>query len=100
MRYVAFTTLFTLDDAAVTATSDLLGVRVLPNKDPHGAIADFNDALTSARRRGAMDDEDATGLFRIDLVSVYYQPVVSRLRLHDQRLATDVLPIQQWVRDC
>ncbi|KAK3273502.1 hypothetical protein CYMTET_18265 [Cymbomonas tetramitiformis] len=62
-------------DAPFQATSDLIGVRVLPNKDPHGAFADFNDALTSARRRGTMDDEDVNGLFIIAaLDSVYYVP--------------------------
>ncbi|KAK3248258.1 hypothetical protein CYMTET_42269 [Cymbomonas tetramitiformis] len=51
---VAFATLFTLDDATATTCSGCA-------KDPHGAIADFNDALKSARRRATMDDEDAKG---------------------------------------
>ncbi|KAK3290085.1 hypothetical protein CYMTET_2553 [Cymbomonas tetramitiformis] len=39
---VAFTSLFTLDAATETRTSDLLGVEVLANEDPQDAIADFN----------------------------------------------------------
>ncbi|KAK3236342.1 hypothetical protein CYMTET_53514 [Cymbomonas tetramitiformis] len=39
-------------DAPFQATSDLLGVRVFPTRTrTQVAIADFNDALTSARRR-------------------------------------------------
>ncbi|KAK3239102.1 hypothetical protein CYMTET_50940 [Cymbomonas tetramitiformis] len=70
-------------------------MRVLAGKEPQGAIADFNDALKSARRRATMDDEDVKGLLIAALNTVYYQPVVSCLLLHDQRLATDLLTIQR-----
>ncbi|KAK3270615.1 hypothetical protein CYMTET_20995 [Cymbomonas tetramitiformis] len=62
-------------DAPFQATSNLLGVRVVANKDPQSAIADFNDALKSAWRRATMDDEDVKGLFIAALDTVYYLPV-------------------------
>ncbi|KAK3246678.1 hypothetical protein CYMTET_43797 [Cymbomonas tetramitiformis] len=80
---MAFTTLFTLDDAAVAdgkrvllefarrllhtdapfqGTSGLLSMNVLANEDPQEAIADFNGVLTAARRRDTFDDDEVAGV--------------------------------------
>ncbi|KAK3264800.1 hypothetical protein CYMTET_26478 [Cymbomonas tetramitiformis] len=37
------------DDPRFQRTSDLMAVRVVPDKDPHDAISDFNAALAAAR---------------------------------------------------
>ncbi|KAK3265897.1 hypothetical protein CYMTET_25451 [Cymbomonas tetramitiformis] len=54
--------------------------------------------LTKARRRGGegktMYDSPYTSS------ETFYQPVVSRLLLHDQRAAHDLYTIQQWVHEC
>ncbi|KAK3287268.1 hypothetical protein CYMTET_5215 [Cymbomonas tetramitiformis] len=79
----------------------MLGVhRVLANVDPHDAISDFNAALKAARARSTLDEEDVKSLFIHALDWVFYQPVVARLLLHDQRAAHDLFTIQQWVREC
>ncbi|KAK3271205.1 hypothetical protein CYMTET_20433 [Cymbomonas tetramitiformis] len=76
--------------------SDMLGVRIAAGIDPHDAIGDFNAALKAARTRATLLDEDVKALFIKALDSTFYQPVVSRLLLHDQRAAHDLLNIQQW----
>ncbi|KAK3241312.1 hypothetical protein CYMTET_48905 [Cymbomonas tetramitiformis] len=63
-------------------------------------IEDFNAALKAARTRATLLDEDVKSLFIKALDTTFYQPVVSRLLLHDQRAAHDLLTIQQWVREC
>ncbi|KAK3274998.1 hypothetical protein CYMTET_16849 [Cymbomonas tetramitiformis] len=78
----------------------MLGVRIFAGVDPHDAIGDFNAALKAARTRATLLDEDVKALFIKALETVFYQPVVSRLLLHDQRAAHDLLTIQQWVREC
>ncbi|KAK3250837.1 hypothetical protein CYMTET_39804 [Cymbomonas tetramitiformis] len=78
----------------------MLGVRVIANVDPHDAISDFSAALETARTRSTLNEEDAKFLFIQALDRTFYQPVVSRLLLHDQRVAHDLLTIQQWVREC
>ncbi|KAK3272079.1 hypothetical protein CYMTET_19601 [Cymbomonas tetramitiformis] len=80
--------------------ADMLGVRVSAGVDPHGPIEDFNAALKAARTRATLLDEDVKSLFIKALDTTFYQPAVSRLLLHDQRAAHDLLTIQQWVREC
>ncbi|KAK3286878.1 hypothetical protein CYMTET_5594 [Cymbomonas tetramitiformis] len=80
--------------------ADMLGVRVSAGVDPHGPIEDFNAALKAARTRATLLDEDVKSLFIKALDTTFYQPVVPRLLLHDQRAAHDLLTIQQWVREC
>ncbi|KAK3264559.1 hypothetical protein CYMTET_26711 [Cymbomonas tetramitiformis] len=80
--------------------ADMLGIRVSAGVDPHDKISDFNAALKAARTRATLHDEDVKALFIKSLDTVFYQPVVSRLLLHDQRAAHDLLTIQQWVREC
>ncbi|KAK3274213.1 hypothetical protein CYMTET_17590 [Cymbomonas tetramitiformis] len=80
--------------------ADMLGVRISAGVDPHDAIGDFYAALKAARTRATLLDEDVKALFTKALDTVFYQPVVSRLLLHDQRAAHDLLTIQQWVREC
>ncbi|KAK3261189.1 hypothetical protein CYMTET_29890 [Cymbomonas tetramitiformis] len=83
---------------------DMLGIRIVAGVDPHDAIGDFNAALKAARTRATLLDEDVKAIF-ITLIlkaldSTFYQPVVSRLLLHDQRAAHNLFTIQQWVREC
>ncbi|KAK3280632.1 hypothetical protein CYMTET_11533 [Cymbomonas tetramitiformis] len=97
-----FASLFALDDAVVvvrveanqsadwleesaTGAADLLGVRFPANTDPQDGIADFNAALTAARRKNTLDDEEVEGQFIKALDTEFYAPVVSRLLMHDQR---------------
>ncbi|KAK3238843.1 hypothetical protein CYMTET_51183 [Cymbomonas tetramitiformis] len=80
--------------------ADMLGVRISVGVDPHGPIEDFNAALKAARTRATLLDEDVKSLFIKALDTTFYQPVVSRLLLHDQRAAHDLLTIQHWVREC
>ncbi|KAK3272189.1 hypothetical protein CYMTET_19498 [Cymbomonas tetramitiformis] len=75
--------------------ADMLSIRISAGVDPHDKIGDFNAALKAARTRATLLDEDVKALF-----ITFYQPVVSRLLLHDQRAAHDLLTIQQWVREC
>ncbi|KAK3270506.1 hypothetical protein CYMTET_21099 [Cymbomonas tetramitiformis] len=77
--------------------SDMLRIRIVAGVDPHDAIGDFNAALKAARTRATLLDEDVKALFIKALDSTFYQPVVSRLLLHDQRAAHDLFTIQQWV---
>ncbi|KAK3251310.1 hypothetical protein CYMTET_39329 [Cymbomonas tetramitiformis] len=42
-----------------SGTRTLLGVRVKANEDPQDAIATFNSALASARRKNTLDDDEA-----------------------------------------
>ncbi|KAK3284399.1 hypothetical protein CYMTET_7947 [Cymbomonas tetramitiformis] len=75
--------------------SDMLSVRVLAGVDPHDAIGDFNAALKAARRRATLLDEDVKALFIKALGQTFYQePVVSRLLLHDQRVAHDLYTVE------
>ncbi|KAK3238657.1 hypothetical protein CYMTET_51345, partial [Cymbomonas tetramitiformis] len=53
--------------------------------DPHDAIGEFNAALKALRTRATLLDEDVKALFIKALDTTFYQPVVSRLLLHDQR---------------
>ncbi|KAK3238879.1 hypothetical protein CYMTET_51148 [Cymbomonas tetramitiformis] len=80
--------------------ADMFAVRIPAGMDPHGPIEDFNAALKAARSRATLMDEDVKSLFIKALDTTFYQPVVSRLLLHDQRAAHDLLTIQQWVREC
>ncbi|KAK3285357.1 hypothetical protein CYMTET_7028 [Cymbomonas tetramitiformis] len=80
--------------------ADMFAVRIVAGVDPHGPIEDFNAALKAARTRSTLQDEDVKSLFIKALDATFYQPVVSRLLLHDQRAAHDLLTIQQWVREC
>ncbi|KAK3236124.1 hypothetical protein CYMTET_53730 [Cymbomonas tetramitiformis] len=80
--------------------ADMFAVRIPAGMDPHGPIEDFNAALKAARTRATLLDEDVKSLFIKALNATFYQPVVSRLLLHDQRAAHDLLTIQQWVRKC
>ncbi|KAK3239573.1 hypothetical protein CYMTET_50510 [Cymbomonas tetramitiformis] len=80
--------------------ADMFAVRIAAGVDPHGPIEDFNAALKAARTRSTLQDEDVKSLFIKALDATFYQPVVSRLLLHDQRAAHDLLTIQQWVREC
>ncbi|KAK3239850.1 hypothetical protein CYMTET_50246 [Cymbomonas tetramitiformis] len=80
--------------------ADMFAVRITAGVDPHGPIEDFNAALKAARTRSTLRDEDVKSLFIKALDATFYQPVVSRLLLHDQRAAHDLLTIQQWVREC
>ncbi|KAK3263441.1 hypothetical protein CYMTET_27751 [Cymbomonas tetramitiformis] len=80
--------------------ADMLSIRISAGVDPHDKIGDFNAALKAARTRATLHDEDVKALFIKSLDTVFYQPVVSRLLLHDQRAAHDLLTIQQWVREC
>ncbi|KAK3277259.1 hypothetical protein CYMTET_14722 [Cymbomonas tetramitiformis] len=69
----------------------MLGVRVMANTDPHADVADFNAALTAARRRSTLDDEDVKGLFIKALDPNYYtqrwsHPVFYRQHHDDFRL--------------
>ncbi|KAK3251793.1 hypothetical protein CYMTET_38882 [Cymbomonas tetramitiformis] len=85
---------------SATGQADMLGIRISAGVDPHDAIGDFNAALKAARTRATLLDEDVKALFIKALDTVSYQPVVSRLLLHDQRAGHDLLTIQQWVREC
>ncbi|KAK3235092.1 hypothetical protein CYMTET_54683 [Cymbomonas tetramitiformis] len=78
----------------------MLSIRISAGVDPHDKIGDFNAALKAARTRATLLDEDVKALFIKALDTNFYQPVVSRLLLHDQRAANDLLTIQQWVREC
>ncbi|KAK3267993.1 hypothetical protein CYMTET_23477 [Cymbomonas tetramitiformis] len=79
----------------------MLGIRIVAGIDPHDAIGDFNATLKAARTRATLlDEEDVKALFIKALDSTFYQPVVPRLLLHDQRAAHDLFTIQQWVREC
>ncbi|KAK3268649.1 hypothetical protein CYMTET_22857 [Cymbomonas tetramitiformis] len=80
--------------------ADMLSIRISAGVDPHDKIGDFNAALKAARTRATLHDEDVKALFIKSLDTVFYQPVVSRLLLHDQRAAHDLLTVQQWVREC
>ncbi|KAK3241854.1 hypothetical protein CYMTET_48419 [Cymbomonas tetramitiformis] len=81
--------------------ADMLSIRISAGVDPHDKIGDFNAALKAARTRATLLDEDVKALFIKSLDTAFYdQPVVSRLLLHDQRAAHDLLTIQQWVREC
>ncbi|KAK3281606.1 hypothetical protein CYMTET_10601 [Cymbomonas tetramitiformis] len=101
---LVFSTLELLIDpnssAADWGHSDMLGARIVAGVDPRDAIGDFNAALKAARTRATLLDEDVKALFIKALDSTFYQPVVSRLLLHDQRAAHDLSTIQQWVREC
>ncbi|KAK3256770.1 hypothetical protein CYMTET_34115 [Cymbomonas tetramitiformis] len=81
-------------------TFELLSVRIERDTDPHEKITVFNNALADVRCRSTVDDEEVKDQFISALDSDYYSPVVSRLLLHDQRAANDLLTIQQWVREC
>ncbi|KAK3269728.1 hypothetical protein CYMTET_21837 [Cymbomonas tetramitiformis] len=74
--------------------ADMLGLRISAGVDPHDKIGDFNAALKAARTRATLLDEDVKALFIKALDTNFYQPVVSRLLLHDQRAAHDLLTIQ------
>ncbi|KAK3279244.1 hypothetical protein CYMTET_12864 [Cymbomonas tetramitiformis] len=89
---IGFAPLFQLDNATLpvrveanNGQSDMLSVRIIAGVDPHDAIGDFNAALKAARTRATLLDEDVKTLFIKALDSTFYQPVVSRLLLHDQR---------------
>ncbi|KAK3232983.1 hypothetical protein CYMTET_56695 [Cymbomonas tetramitiformis] len=74
-------------DSSSTA-SPLDGKRA--DKDPRNAIFDFNAALAAARRRSStLNESGVKALFIKALDQAFYQPLVSRLLLHDQRDATD-----------
>ncbi|KAK3243360.1 hypothetical protein CYMTET_46980 [Cymbomonas tetramitiformis] len=74
--------------------ADMLSIRISAGVDPHDKIGDFNAALKAARTRATLQDEDVKALFIKSLDTVFYQPVVSRLLLHDQRAARhDLLTI-------
>ncbi|KAK3236712.1 hypothetical protein CYMTET_53164 [Cymbomonas tetramitiformis] len=97
---IGFAPLFLLDDATDPArTGRHVGHSYSLGVDPHDAIGDFNAALKAARTRATLLDEDVKALFIKALDTVFYQPVVSRLLLHDQRAAHDLLTIQQWAPD-
>ncbi|KAK3287407.1 hypothetical protein CYMTET_5081 [Cymbomonas tetramitiformis] len=68
--------------------------------DPNEAIMDFNAALAAAKRKNTLDEDDVKGQFIQAMDRDYYSPVVSRLLLHDQRVAETLLAIQQWAREC
>ncbi|KAK3263709.1 hypothetical protein CYMTET_27503, partial [Cymbomonas tetramitiformis] len=120
-----FASLFSLDDATVTAysqdgkrvllefarkllesdtpfqgTAELLSIKFKYGVDPNTAIMDYNAALVSARRKNTLDEDDVKGQFIDALDEDYYRSVTSRLLLHDQRAAVVLLTIQQWVREC
>ncbi|KAK3269914.1 hypothetical protein CYMTET_21662 [Cymbomonas tetramitiformis] len=81
-------------DDPFQGTPDLLDVRVVADKDPHDVISDCNARglpCTTATSR-PYSSKPWTRLL--------YQPVVSRLPLHDQRENTDLLTMQQWAREC
>ncbi|KAK3247549.1 hypothetical protein CYMTET_42954 [Cymbomonas tetramitiformis] len=80
-------------------TADLLAVKI-NQFDPSRAIAAFNAALRSARRKSTLDDMEVKSLFIKSLDPVFYAPVVNRLLLHDQRAAESLATIQQWTREC
>ncbi|KAK3233129.1 hypothetical protein CYMTET_56550 [Cymbomonas tetramitiformis] len=81
--------------------ADLLGVRFPANTDPQDGIADFNAALTAERRKNTLDDEEVKGQsIRSRSTPNTTHPWVSRLLVHDQRAAVDLLVIQQWAREC
>ncbi|KAK3246406.1 hypothetical protein CYMTET_44056, partial [Cymbomonas tetramitiformis] len=90
----------TNSDAPFQGTSDLLGICMVANQDPQASIAYFHAALTAARRRSTLDDDEIKGLSINAFDPEHFQPVVSRLLLHDQRAVTDLLTIQQWAREC
>ncbi|KAK3243330.1 hypothetical protein CYMTET_47000 [Cymbomonas tetramitiformis] len=80
-------------------TADLLAIKI-NQFDPSRAIAAFNAALRSARRKSTLDDMEVKSLFLKSLDPVFYAPVVNRLLLHDQRAAESLATIQQWTREC
>ncbi|KAK3247409.1 hypothetical protein CYMTET_43093 [Cymbomonas tetramitiformis] len=80
-------------------TADLLAIKI-NQFDPSRAIAAFNAALQSARRKSTLDDMEVKSLFIKSLDPVFYAPVVNRLLLHDQRAAESLATIQQWTREC
>ncbi|KAK3268376.1 hypothetical protein CYMTET_23115 [Cymbomonas tetramitiformis] len=73
-------------DAPFQGTSDLFSVTLDCGVDPNDAIMDFNAALVPARRKNTLDEGDVKAMH-----SEHYHPVVSRLLLHDQRAAVDLL---------
>ncbi|KAK3258808.1 hypothetical protein CYMTET_32164 [Cymbomonas tetramitiformis] len=74
------------DDAE--GTSDLLSATLDYGEDPNESIMSFNAALAAAKRKNTLDEDDVKGQFIHQAMdSDYYQPVVSRLLLHDQRAA-------------
>ncbi|KAK3267015.1 hypothetical protein CYMTET_24396 [Cymbomonas tetramitiformis] len=79
-------------------TADLLAIKI-NQFDPSRAIAAFNAALRSARRKSTLDDMEVKSLFIKSLDPVFYAPVVNRLLLHDQRAAESLATIQQWTRE-
>ncbi|KAK3243438.1 hypothetical protein CYMTET_46904 [Cymbomonas tetramitiformis] len=80
-------------------TADLPVIKI-NQFDPSRAIAAFNAALRSARRKSTLDDMEVKSLFIKSLDPVFYAPVVNRLLLHDQRAAESLATIQQWTREC
>ncbi|KAK3266119.1 hypothetical protein CYMTET_25222 [Cymbomonas tetramitiformis] len=80
-------------------TADLLAIKI-NQFDPSRAIAAFNAALRSARRKSTLDHMEVKSLFIKSLDPVFYAPVVNRLLLHDQRAAESLATIQQWTREC
>ncbi|KAK3283062.1 hypothetical protein CYMTET_9231 [Cymbomonas tetramitiformis] len=78
--------------------ASLASVHLLANIDPSSGVANFNAALTSARRKNTLDDDEVKSQLITALDSTYYPLViVSRLLLHrvDQRAAGDLYTVQQ-----
>ncbi|KAK3242208.1 hypothetical protein CYMTET_48079 [Cymbomonas tetramitiformis] len=89
----------TLEFIIAPGTADLLAIKI-NQFDPSRAIAAFNAALRSARRKSTLDDMEVKSLFIKSLDPVFYAPVVNRLLLHDQRATESLATIQQWTREC
>ena len=87
-------------DTPFQGTSELLSIKIGHSVDPNTAIMDFNAALVSAKRKNTLDEDDVKAQFIDALDADYYRPVTSRLLLHDQRAAVDLLTVHQWVREC
>ncbi|KAK3238527.1 hypothetical protein CYMTET_51468 [Cymbomonas tetramitiformis] len=120
---IGFAPLFLLDDATLPIRVEAGGLLFSTLElmvDPMSPAADWMDSshssfptdgkrvlLEFARRMIPTGPHSWTKtsrpscLFIKALDTVFYQPVVSRLLLHDQRADhDDLLTIQQWVREC
>ncbi|KAK3246739.1 hypothetical protein CYMTET_43736 [Cymbomonas tetramitiformis] len=75
--------------APFQGTAELLSVRA----EPFENISIFNTALASSRHENTFDPEEVKALFIQALDPDFFAPVVSRLQLHDQRAATDLVAI-------
>ncbi|KAK3281811.1 hypothetical protein CYMTET_10424 [Cymbomonas tetramitiformis] len=88
--------IFADTDGARVRIRLLIGVKVLANEDLQEAIADFNGALTAARRRSTFDDDDEVKELAIAALDSAYCITRRWYReyCHDQRAAADLLTIQ------